>query len=75
MNLKEKEIKGKVVSYCEIPEELTEGHWISEYMSGCFVQCHIADDRDVELSPLDKWLIETYPELQDEEYFFIEIDY
>ena len=66
-----KQITGKVVSYCEIPEEITEGHWISEYMNGCFVQVHLEDDDDA----LSNWLKETYPELIDEEAFYIEIDY
>ena len=67
-----KQITGKVVSYCEIPEEITEGHWISEYMNGCFVQVHLEEDEDDALS---NWLKETYPELIEEESFYIEIDY
>ena len=66
-----KQITGKVVSYCEIPEEITEGHWISEYMNGCFVQVHLEEDDDA----LSNWLKETYPELIDEEAFYIEMDY
>lgn len=67
-----KTITKKVVSYCEIPEELTEGHWISEYMNGCFVEVHLDDDEDDKLS---MWLKEKYPELIDEDSFYIEMDY
>lgn len=67
-----KTITKKVVSYCEIPEELTEGHWISEYMNGCFVEVHLDDDEDDKLS---MWLKEKYPELVDEDSFYIEMDY
>lgn len=67
-----KTITKKVVSYCEIPEELTEGHWISEYMNGCFVEVHLDDDEDNKLS---MWLKEKYPELVDEDSFYIEMDY
>ena len=62
-----------VVSYCEIPEELTEEHWTSEYMSGCFVEVHIdEEDNDDEITT---WIKEKYPFLVKEESFFIEIDY
>ena len=67
-----KQITGKVVSYCEIPEEITEGHWMSGNMNGCFVQVHLEEDEDDALS---NWLKETYPELIEEESFYIEIDY
>lgn len=67
-----KTITKKVVSYCEIPEELTEEHWISEYMNGCFVEVHLDDDEDDKLS---MWLKEKYPELIDEDSFYIEMDY
>ena len=67
-----KQITGKVVSYCEIPEELTKGHWISEFQNGCFVQVHLEEGEDDALS---NWLKETYPELIDENAFYIEIDY
>lgn len=68
-----KEITKKVVSYCDIPEDYTNGHWISEYMNGCFVEVHLdgADPDD----DLDRWLFENYPELANEDSFFIEMDY
>lgn len=66
-------ITKKVVSYCEIPEGIIpEGHWINEHGCDAYVECHIDDDEDDELSV---WLKETYPELIDEESFFIHLDY
>ena len=41
-------------------------------MNGCFVQVHLEEGEDDALS---NWLKETYPELIDEEAFYIEIDY
>ena len=66
-----KVITKKVVSYCEIPEKLTENEWFSEYQNGCFVEAHIDDEE----SPINTWFKENYPELINEESFLIEIDY
>lgn len=65
-------ITGKVVSYCEIPEELTSNHWISEYYPDSYVQVHIEGEDEDKVS---KWILNKYPELKDEDYFFIHIDY
>ena len=35
-----------VVSYCEIPEKLTEGHWISENSCDSYVEVHIEDEEN-----------------------------
>lgn len=67
-----KEITKKVLSYCEIPEKLTENSWLNNYGTGCLVECHIDDD---ESEPLDQWIINNYPELKDEESFLIDMDY
>lgn len=67
-----KTITKKVVSYCEIPEEIEKPIWIEEASNDAYVECHIEDDEDNELNI---WLRETYPELVDEESFFIHIDY
>jgi hypothetical protein len=67
-----KEITKKVISYCEIPEELTEGHWISEHHNDAFVEVHLDDEEEDGLS---LWIKENYPELVNEESFFIHIDY
>jgi len=67
-----KTITGKVVSYCDIPEELTESKWFSEYQSGCYIECHI-DELEVR-DELDSWLIQNYPGIENET-FFIKIDY
>ena len=65
-------ITGKVISYCEIPSELTEDHWISDYPPDAYVQVHIEGEGEDKVS---KWILNKYPELKDEDYFFIHIDY
>lgn len=67
-----KTITKKVLSYCEIPEDIDKPFWIENASSDSFIQCHLNDDKNNEL---DSWIIENYPELKDEESFFIEIDY
>ena len=67
-----KQITVKVLNYSDITKELTEGHWISDYKSGILVQVHLDDDEDDKLS---MWLKEKYPELIDEDSFYIEMDY
>ena len=68
-----KEIKGKVVSYCEIPEKLLEGdnNWLNEFPTNCYVEVHIDEFDDDELS---KWLMKEYPGIE-QDTFYIEIDY
>lgn len=34
-------ITKKVVSYCEIPEELTEHSWLSEKSTDSYIECHL----------------------------------
>ena len=69
-----REITKKVVSYCEIPEGLIdEGHWINHHGQDAYVEVHI--DTEESRDELDKWLIENYPELEQEESFFIHLDY
>lgn len=73
-----KEIKGKVVSYSDIPWDLiinTKNHWLSEFKNipeKCLVEVHI--DEAEEYNELDKWLMKTYPGIE-KETFYIEIDY
>lgn len=62
-----------VVSYCEIPEELTEDYqWLKEAACDSYVEAHVDDEETDELSI---WLLERYPQLKDEESFFIHMDY
>lgn len=65
-------ITKKVISYSEIPEELTENSWLSEKSNG-FYECHLDNVEPFKL--LDEWFLENYPELFEEESFFIKIDY
>lgn len=71
-------ITKKVVSYCEIPEEIIpEGHWLNQHGCDAYIECHLEEDElDVtKRDKLDAWLRETYPELIDEKSFFIHLDY
>lgn len=62
-----------VVSYSEIPEELLEDYsWISESQLDSYIEAHV-DEEEEDL--LSQWLLERYPELKDEESFFIHMDY
>lgn len=69
-----KEISGKVVSYCEIPVDLVENSWISDFLNGCYVEYEMQELEHLR-SPMDNWLWENYPELRNGVKFFIEIDY
>lgn len=67
-----------VISYCEIPPELTEDHHLSEYSPDCYVRytVHPLKSRvgfDDDFS-IDDWIITMYPELEDKEVL-IHIDY
>lgn len=75
----------KLNSYCSkwifsllkqniIPEGIiTEDHWINHNSCDAYVEVHMEDTADAD--PLDTWIRETYPELLDEESFFIHLDY
>jgi len=67
-----KTITKKVVSYSEIPKELTINHWITQVEDIERIEVHIDDEEPDELT---SWLIEKYPELKDEESFFIHMDH
>jgi len=66
-----KTITKKVVSFSEIPSEITRHHWINQIEDIERVEVHIDDEEPDELT---SWLIENYPELQEEESFFIHMD-
>ena len=51
-------ITKKVVSYCEIPEKLTESSWLSEKEMDSYIECHL--DNSQPLEPLDEWFLENY---------------
>ena len=65
------QINKKVLSYCEIPEELTSDHaWLNEVSYDTYVE-YVLDEGE----ELDDWIIKTYPELLKEESFLIHMDY
>lgn len=61
----------KVVSYCEIPQELTDKHYISENGCDCYIEYSLEDEGEDSISD---WIREKYPELINED-FLIHIDY
>ncbi len=67
-------ITKKVVSYCEIPEELTDGHWLSENNPDSYASFTL-DINFGRTAKISKWIIETYPELKEGDNIFIHIDY
>lgn len=63
----------KVVSYCEIPEDLDKG-WLEEQGCDCYVKSSLSSDPEYDRDELDEWIAKTYPELIDTT-FLIHIDY
>lgn len=71
------EITRKVVSYCEIPQELTEKHWIQDSPCDVYVpySLHLGSPAHPRIfEGMDKWIAETYPELINTT-FLIYMDY
>lgn len=66
------EINYKVLSYCEIPEELTEDHWLSDNSPDCYVAYTLQKEGGDER--VSNWIRRVYPELIGIE-FMIHIDY
>lgn len=66
-----KEKTFKIISYCGIPQELTESHYISEYQNGCYCPFSLATKGTCKLSD---WIRNKYPELEGVE-FLIDVDY
>lgn len=68
----------KIISWCRIPEKITNGHWISSFQNGCYVPfiCTPAKEQenyDDDFS-LDNWIISEYPELERQQ-ILIDINY
>lgn len=68
-------ITRKVLSYCEIPEEITEDHYVSQAEPDTYMEFHFDDNLEIEDDELTAWIRLNYPELVDEEAFLIHIDY
>jgi len=66
-----REITKKVLSLSEIPEDIREGHWIDGEEQTLYVEVHVEDGED---DLVDIWIKRFYPELVDEDSFFIHID-
>ena len=68
----------QVVSYCGIPQSLTQGHWMNDNQPDSYVKYKVSSkesqkgfDDDFRI---DDWLIGQHPELSDKE-ILIHIDY
>lgn len=62
-------ITRKVVSYCSIPDELTDDHWLSDYPPDCYVNYTIGDDE------ISEFILENHSELSEFDVIFIQMDY
>lgn len=65
-------ITKKVVSYSEIPTNLTKDSWINE-RDVAYLEVHL-DGEETGKDDLSNWLSEKYPELIDEDSFYIHMD-
>jgi len=66
-----KTINKKVVSYCKIPQGITDRHYISEASCDSYIDYSL---EDVGEDTISDWIRENYPELENEE-FLIHINY
>jgi hypothetical protein len=64
-------INKKIVSYCEIPQELTKKHWLTENSCDTFIEFQLEVEGVDEVSD---WIRKEYPELIGEE-FMIHLDW
>lgn len=62
-----------VLSYCDIPEEITDDTYLQELPCDVYTTHHIPSNL-MEYDELDTWIIENYPQLIDQ-MFLIEMDY
>lgn len=65
------ELNIKVISYCSIPEEVTENTWLQELPCDCYTGFYVSSSSNDELT---KWILKEYPEL-DKERILIDMDY
>lgn len=61
----------KTLHFSEIPAELTKDSWLEGYKDVDLLQVHIDDEESDELTA---WITEKYPELKEEESFFIKFN-
>ncbi len=64
-------INYKVVSYCAIPDELLEGHWLTELSCDVYTEMELEDEGE---DGVCDWIRKKYPELIGEK-FFVYVDY
>ncbi len=74
-----KEIIRKVLSYCEIPEEITEKNYsVNEASCDSYIEFKVISREDQakygDNFDMTNWIIDNYPEVEGET-IFIHIDY
>jgi len=74
-----KEITRKVVSYCEIPQDITEANYsVNEASCDSYIELELISKGEQhkwgDNFDMTNWIIDTYPELEGEK-IFIHIDY
>lgn len=73
-----KRITRTVLSYCEIPEHISESSYLAQYGCGCYVEHTITPRKEQpgysDDFSLDNWIIDTYPDLEGMT-ILIDIDY
>ena len=68
-----KEITKKVLSYCEIPEDVDKG-FLDDLGCNVYTDYTVSSNPKYSTNETDKWIKENYPELIDTD-FLIHIDY
>jgi hypothetical protein len=68
MNIEQ--INYQCISYCDIPQHLSQESWISEQSCDCYIVYSLEVEGENEI---DDWIRENYPEL--DKVFMIHIDY
>ncbi len=73
--MKLEEITKKVLKFTDIPEDMEIPEFLSDAGADCFVECHLDLEDPDGLTELDKWILDHFPELEEEDSFFIHINY
>ncbi len=66
-------ITKKVLALSEIPSELLEDHWLTLVDNIQLQEVHVSDEEGDEVDFVKDWIVSTYPELENEVSFFIDL--
>lgn len=70
--MKYEKINLKILSYCDIPDEILKDHWLNDFSPDCFV-IYNTEDKKIK-NNFDDYIYINHPELWGT-VFFINIDY